>query len=385
MWKARRVVLNLKQMGARVLKNPAPEAPEAGAAIQTRAKYTTHEVQKATNTGGNLTHDDESNKINKLRDLESKHQQQQQIGIDFAASQQGQGAPPSVFEDYKKLAQSGGQLRTGYTHQYADMDPSVDRSAAREFRAKCRSGEHTGQSSGFVMGFVQCNLVILPKENAFDFLSFALRNPKACPLLSVTSPGDPCPRNIAPGADIRTDIPKYRIWRDGKMSEEVTDITSLWTDDMVAFLVGCSFSWEGLLADAGLCPRHVEEGVNVPMFRTNLKNDKVGPFEGDLVVTFRPYATDKVAEVAAITSQYPGAHGGPIHWGDPSVLGLDDLTKPDWGDAVTIKEGEVPMFWACGISPQTAIMGAKLPLAITHAPGHMFIADVLDCELKVAV
>lgn len=294
--------------------------------------------------------------------------------------------PPSPLEKHLGNSKSGRELRTAYGPRYR-FDDTLDRSEARSFRESVRSGKHPGQTSGFAPGFVQANFVALPKEHAFEFLRFALTNPKACPLLSVTQPGDPTVENVAAGADLRQDIPKYRVWRDGKLAEERADIREIWDaqKDMVGFLLGCSFSWENVLKEAGLCPRQIEEGKNVPMYRTVHPNYPVGPFTGELVVSMRPYQPDKVPEAADITSRYPGAHGGPVHWGDPSELGFsaEKLAVPDWGDAVTLKEGEVPVFWACGVTPQTAVEAAALPLVVTHAPGHMFICDVTDAELKI--
>lgn len=227
----------------------------------------------------------------------------------------------------------------------------------------------------------------LPRAHAFDFLRFCLTNPRACPLLDVTEPGDPVPRCVAPGADLRTDIPKYRVWRDGALAEERDEVGALWDADggMVGFLLGCSFSWEKVLTDAGLAPRQIEEGRNVPMFATNVPSARAGPFGAELVVSMRPYRPDQVAEVARLTGGYPGAHGAPVHWGDPTALGLsqEQLATPHWGEAVTIRPGEVPVFWACGVTPQNALMAAELPLAITHAPGFMFITDLHDRELRV--
>jgi len=295
-------------------------------------------------------------------------------------------APPSPLEHYIEATREGRQLRTGYSALYQFL-PEVDRSAASEFRQLCRSEQHVSQTSGFAPGFVQANFVALAKEYAFDFLSFVLRNPKACPLLAVTDPGDPCPSNVARDADLRTDIPKYRVYRHGEVAEELTNITALWDNGMVGFLLGCSFSWEHVLKEEGLCPRQIEQGTNVPMFRTNLPNTSVGPFKGTNVVSMRPYIPENIAAVAEITAGYPGAHGGPIHWGDPADLGIsmESLEKPDWGDAVEVRQGELPVFWACGVTPQSAIQDAKLPLVVTHAPGHMFICDVQDQELKVVV
>jgi len=308
----------------------------------------------------------------------------------------------SPLGDFIHLHGSSSEHRTAFTHFAEAMDPHLDRSAAAAVRARCREGSLATQTSGLAPGFVQANLVCVPKAHAFDFLNFALRNPKACPLLGVTTPGDPCPRNAAPGADLRTDLPKYKIWVDGEPAREVSDASEWWTEDMVGFLLGCSFSWEDKLADAGLTPRHMESpsgysSATVPMFRTNIRNLASGPFGGDLVVSMRPYPASKLAQVSAITGAYPGAHGAPIHWGDPSLLGIGGskpngpedwaaaLAKPDWGDRVEIREGEIPVFWACGVTPQTAVAEAKIPLAITHAPGHMFICDLKDDELCVPV
>jgi uncharacterized protein YcsI (UPF0317 family) len=292
--------------------------------------------------------------------------------------------PPSPLPVFRSIAEGGRQLRTGYTHAFEPSD-GVDRSAAAEFRSQCRSGSFQTQTSGCAPGFVQANFVALPREHAFDFLKFCLRNPRACPLLDVTDPGDPCPRTVAPSADVRTDMPKYRVWRHGELTEERADISELWDDSMVGFLLGCSFSWEKVLQEAGLTPRQIEQNRNVPMYRTSLRNNPVGPFAGDLVVSMRPYAPDDIARVAKITGSYPGAHGAPIHWGEPEALGIADAkvrtAAPDWGEKVDMRDGELPVFWACGVTPHAALMEAKLPLAITHAPGHMFICDIKDSEL----
>ena len=289
--------------------------------------------------------------------------------------------PPSPLNHHKTGHE---ELRTGYTHLFPGLSPTIDRTPAIDFRRTIRSEQHTTQTSGKVPGFVQANFVALPKEHAFDFAMFALRNPKACPILAITEPGNPCPSNIAPTADLRTDIPKYQVWHDGVLTEETTNITNAWTPDMVGFLLGCSFSWEDTLKQAGHCPRHMEEQCNVPMYRTNVLNRKAGPFGGHLVVSMRPYKAHEISNVASITECYPGAHGGPVHWGDPTALGISITDPPHWGDAVFMSDkDDVPVFWACGITPQTAIMEAKLPLVITHAPGHMFVCDVKDHELYV--
>jgi len=280
---------------------------------------------------------------------------------------------------------AGPTLCTGYTHLFAPGDGKDRAAAAAALRAECRSGAFSGQTSGCAPGFIQANFVALPFEHAFDFLQFVLRNPRACPLLDVTTPSDPTPRLAAPNADLRTDLPLYRVYRDGKLKEEVQDISALWERGMVGFLLGCSFSWEKALADEGLTPRNVEEGRNVPMYSTSVRNARVGPFEGPLVVSMRPYPPSAIARVAEITGRYPGAHGAPLHWGDPSALGLseEDLRTPTWGEPVAMRSGEVPVFWACGVTPQAALLEAALPFAITHAPGHMFVTDLLDHELRV--
>lgn len=296
--------------------------------------------------------------------------------------------PVSPLAAYRASTESA-KLCTAYTHAF-QLSPGEDRSSAHDFRQRCRTGDFDGQTSGVVPGFVQANFVALPLEHAFDFLTFCLRNPRACPLLDVTMPGDPCPRTVAPKADLRTDLPKYRVWRHGEVTEEVTNLmrADLWGETTVGFLLGCSFSWESLLAEHGLTPRQIEEGRNVPMYRTSLRNAAVGPFAGDLVVSMRPYLPAQIARVAELTARYPGAHGGPIHWGSPAALGLSPeqviAGEPDWGESVSVRDGEEPVFWACGVTPQAALLEARLPLAVTHAPGHMLVCDLLDHELQVA-
>ena len=308
-----------------------------------------------------------------------------------AANASAAATPPSPLAKFLASHEIGAQLRTGYTHLYDHRtvaDETHIPSAAEELRLRCRRGNFAGQTSGLAPGFVQANLVALPKEHAFDFLSFAMRNPKACPLLAVTAPGDPCPGPIAPCADLRTDLPRYRVWEHGKLVDEVDDASDAWGDDFVGFLLGCSFSWEHLLAERGLTPRHVQssgvEAKTVPMFHTSVPNQRAGPFGGELVVSMRPYAPANLIEVETLTASYPGAHGGPVHWGNPAKLGISDLSSPEWGDSVQLREGELPVFWACGVTPQTAIAEAALPcLVVTHAPGRMFVCDILDQDLQV--
>lgn len=245
-------------------------------------------------------------------------------------------------------------------------------------RQACRDGTLTGQTSGLTPGFAQANLVIVPEMFAFDFLRFCQRNPKPCPVLEVTEPGDPAPRRFALQADLRTDLPRYRVWRDGELAGEPTDIRDLWQDDFVAFLLGCSFTFEAALLRAGIPVRHIEQHSNVPMYRTSIDCEPAGPFHGPLVVSMRPLTPAQSIQAVQVTSRYPGVHGAPIHWGDPRQIGIADLAQPDFGDRVEIRTGEVPVFWACGVTPQCALMNARLPLAITHAPGCMFVTDVAD-------
>ena len=222
--------------------------------------------------------------------------------------------------------------------------------------------------------------MILKKSLAFDFLLFCLRNPKPCPVLDITEAGDPEPRSIAPGADIRTDLPLYRIFEKGEMVEETRDIRPHWQPDSVGFLIGCSFTFEKAMLQAGLPVRHIEEGKNVPMYRTNLSCSPAGCFSGPVVVSMRPLLPPQAIQAVQITSGFSKAHGAPVHIGDPAYLGIEDLDRPDYGDPVSVYEGETPVFWACGVTPQAVILQAKPELAITHAPGHMFVADVPDTQ-----
>ena len=250
-------------------------------------------------------------------------------------------------------------------------------------RAACGDGTLTGQTSGLAHGFAQANLVIVPEQHAFDFLRFCQCNPKPCPVLDVTEPGDPAPQNVAPQADLRTDLPRYCIWKDGELAGEPTEIRDLWQDDFVSFLLGCSFTFEAALLRAGIPVRHIEQGCNVPMYRTSLECQPAGPFHGPLVVSMRPLTPEQSIRAVRITARYPGVHGAPVHWGDPEQIGIADLAAPDFGDPVDVRAGEVPVFWACGVTPQCALMNARLPLAITHAPGCMFVTDVRDESLAV--
>lgn len=252
-----------------------------------------------------------------------------------------------------------------------------------ELREMIRGNQLIKPTAGMASGYAQGNLAILKKEHAFDFLLFCQRNPKSCPLLDVTEIGSPIFKFAAPSGDIRTDIPKYRIYKSGELVEEVTDIQDYWEDDMVAFLIGCSFTFEHALLNNDISVRHIEENCNVPMYRTNIPCVEAGIFHGQMVVSMRPIPHRDVVRAAQVTSRFPAVHGGPIHIGNPSVIGISDIYQPDFGEAVPIREGEVPIFWACGVTPQSIAMETKPAIMITHAPGYMFITDIRDEKLGV--
>ena len=260
---------------------------------------------------------------------------------------------------------------------------SLARMPAPEVRGIIRKGGWTSPTAGLSLGYVQANMIILPQDWAYDFLLFAARNPKPCPILDVTDAGGAEAKLIAPGSDIRTDLPRYRIWKDGNLTDEPTDIRSAWRDDLVAFMIGCSFSFENALLDAGIGIRHIEEGKNVPMYLTNIPCIPAGRFRGNVVMSMRPIPRGQVARAAACTARFPSVHGAPMHVGDPSAIGICDINRPDFGDPVTIRAGETPVFWACGVTPQAAVMKSKPPFAITHAPGHMFISDKKDSDYAI--
>jgi uncharacterized protein YcsI (UPF0317 family) len=228
---------------------------------------------------------------------------------------------------------------------------------------------------GWAPGYAQANLIAVPRVYAYDMLLFAQRNPKPCPVLDVTEPGDPT-TVLAPGADLRTDLPAYRIWHDGECVAEVSDATSHWRDDLVAVLIGCSFTFEQALVEAGVPVRHLDQRCNVPMFRTTVACRPAGALAGPMVVTMRPVPAPLVATAVQVTARYPAVHGAPVHIGDPAALGIADLSQPDFGDPVTVADGDVPVFWACGVTPQAAVMASRPEFAISHAPGHMFVTDV---------
>jgi uncharacterized protein YcsI (UPF0317 family) len=242
-------------------------------------------------------------------------------------------------------------------------------------RAPIRRGEWMQHTSGLADDLVQGNLVILPQALAANFLLFCQRNPKPCPLLAMGDAGHPMLPALGDDIDVRTDLPRYRVWRQGELVDEPTDIRALWRDDLVPFVIGCSFSFEWALLADGLPLRHVAQGRNVAMYRTNIATAPAGPFHGPLVVSMRPMKAAHAIRAVQITSRFPAVHGAPVHLGDPTLIGINDLSRPDYGDAVELLPDELPVFWACGVTPQAAIAAARPDFCITHAPGAMLITD----------
>lgn len=249
----------------------------------------------------------------------------------------------------------------------------------KRLRKAIRAGSFTDQTAGQAPHHLQGNVVILPRAYAQDFLLYCLNNLKPCPLIGLGLPGDIHIPDLG-DIDIRTDVPRYRVFKDGEFDQEVEDIRSVWSNDMVTFVLGCSFTFEEALIDNGYPVRHIEQGSNVPMFITNIPTIPGGIFSGPLVVTMRSYRKEQIPAVFEISSQFPHAHGTPIYWGDPSKIGITDLQKPDYGDAVVVPQDEIPVFWACGVTPQAALAMAKPTISITHAPGCMLVTDWTSVE-----
>ncbi len=266
--------------------------------------------------------------------------------------------------------------------QKGDNIMNLQTASPEEIRASIRQGALTRPTSGMAKGYVQANVVILPSKYAYDFLKFCFKNPKTCPLLDVSEVGSPSFSKYGKEADIRTDVGLYRLYKDGKFVQEYEDIKALYTDDMVSFLIGCSFTFEHALLEAGIPVRHIEENHNVPMYITNIPAEPSGTFKGNITVSMRPMTMSEAIKATEITTHFKEVHGTPIHIGNPSEIGIGNIDQPDFGEAVTIKDGEVPVFWGCGVTPQSVALDAKPDIMITHAPGHMFITDVKDSEMS---
>ncbi len=260
---------------------------------------------------------------------------------------------------------------------------AFDRADPRAVRRAVRSGVWRGHTAGLAPGYVQGNVCILPRAYAGDFFVYCQRNPKPCPLLAASDPGEARLPALAADLDIRTDVPSYRVFRDGEFVEDVPDIRHLWRDDLVAFVLGCSFSFEEALLEAGVPLRHIAEGRNVPMYLSNIETEPAGPFHGQMVVSMRPFTAANAIRAIQITARFPGVHGAPVHVGDPARIGIADLDRPWVGERTELKADELPVFWACGVTPQSALRHARPPLCITHSPGHMIVTDLRNAELAL--
>ncbi|MES2913199.1 MAG: putative hydro-lyase [Pseudomonadota bacterium] len=255
---------------------------------------------------------------------------------------------------------------------------------AAHVRSVIRQGRWTHHTSGLADGYVQGNVVILPAALAGDFQDYCQRNPKPCPVLAVSEPGQAGLPALGADIDIRTDVPRYRVWRDGELTDQPTDIGDLWRQDLVTFVIGCSFSFEEALMQCGMRIRHIDQGRNVPMYRTNIATQAAGPFQGPMVVSMRPFNAADAIRAVEITARFPNVHGAPVHLGNPAEIGITDLANPDYGDAVDLQPGEIPVFWACGVTPQAAITQARPAFCITHAPGAMLLTDLLNHQLATS-
>lgn len=254
---------------------------------------------------------------------------------------------------------------------------------ALDVRREARRGALSGPTAGLAPGHVQANLAILPRALADDFLRFCQRNPKPCPLLAVSDPGRPHLPGLGLDLDVRTDVPRYRVWKHGEVVDEPLDVRAHWRDDLVSFAIGCSFSFEEALMAEGIEVRHVALGVNVPMYRTNRPTQAAGPLGGPLVVSMRPFKAADAIRAIQITTRFPQVHGAPVHIGDPALIGIANLARPDYGDAVPVRDDEIPVFWACGVTPQAVVAASRPEFCITHAPGHMLVTDLKNHQLAV--
>jgi uncharacterized protein YcsI (UPF0317 family) len=260
----------------------------------------------------------------------------------------------------------------------------IDREAARRgaaARAPIRRGDWVTHTSGLADDLVQGNLVVLPEALAADFLRYCRLNPRPCPVLAVGRAGDATLPELGDDIDVRTDLPRYRVWRRGELVGEPTDVRDLWRDDLVAFVIGCSFSFEWALRAEGVPLRHIELGRNVAMYRTNVATAPAGPFHGPMVMSMRPLRAADAIRAVEITARFPAVHGAPMHLGDPALIGIADLAAPDYGEPVELRPDELPVFWACGVTPQAAIAAARPDFCITHAPGAMLVTDLRNDQL----
>ncbi len=260
--------------------------------------------------------------------------------------------------------------------EFDDSDHGLGDASPAHVRGLIRRGEITGQTGGMALGYMQGNLAILPADLALDFARYCQRNPKPCPLVGVSDTGDPMLRTLGEDIDIRTDVSAYNVYREGELADTVHDITDLWRDDLVAFVLGCSFSFEEALLAEGVPLRHLEQGYTVPMYRSNIETVPAGPFHGPTVVSMRPMPMAEAVRAVEVTARFPMMHGKPVHIGEPAAIGIGPLDEPAWGDVPDVRPGEVPVFWACGVTPQAAVMAAKPPFCITHKPGSMLITDL---------
>lgn len=267
----------------------------------------------------------------------------------------------------------------------AEQPDSLDaiRERARAVRAEARSGGFDGQTAGISPGSVQGNVAILPADWAHEFLNFCRRNPKPCPVLAVSDPGDPMLAELGDRVDIRTDVPRYRVFENGAEIDETTDISNYWRDDLVAFVIGCSFSFEEALVQSGVPVRHLDLDIECPIYKTNIPCAPAGRFHGPLVVSMRPMLPKDAIRAIQITSRFPNVHGSPVHFGAPADIGIKDINTVDYGGPVPIHKGEVPVFWGCGVTPQAVVEAAKPPFMITHKPNHLLVTDLVNAELAM--
>lgn len=262
-------------------------------------------------------------------------------------------------------------------------DAAAIRDGARRLRREIRSGRWDGRTTGLAPGAVQGNLAVLPADLAADFKLFCERNPKPCPVIAMSAPGDPRVPGLGADIDIRTDLPRYRVFEDGVEVAEVTDITTWWRDDLVAFVIGCSYSFEEALTQAGLRPRHLENKTKVSIYKSTIATTPAGPFHGPMIVSMRPYTPEDAIRAAEVTGQFPDVHGAPVHIGDPAAIGIEDIDRPLSGTP-DVRPGEVPVFWACGVTPQAVVETVKPLFCITHKPGHMLVTDRCTAEYSTA-